>query len=45
MELKTLFSWQDGKFELDDLEWMERAWEQWKGRGQATVWDDEDKAD
>ena len=41
-ELKRLFGWQDGKFELNDLEWLERAWEQWKGRGHTMVWDEED---
>ena len=45
MELKKLFGWQDGKFELDYLEWLGRAWERWKGRGQATVWDDKDNTE
>ena len=42
MALKRLFGWQDGKFEPDDLEWLERAWEWWKGKNFATVWDEDD---
>jgi hypothetical protein len=41
---KKLFGWEDGKFEQDYLEWLERAWEKWKGQGQATIWDDEEDA-
>ena len=40
--LKRLFGWQDGKFEPDDLERLERAWERWKGKDFATVWDEDD---
>ena len=40
--LKRLFRWQDGKFEPDDLERLERAWERWKGKNFATVWDEDD---
>ena len=36
------FGWQDGKFEPDDLERLERAWERWKGKNFATVWDEDD---
>ena len=39
---KRLFGWQDGKFEPDDLERLERAWERWKGKDFATVWDEDD---
>ena len=39
---KKLFGWQDGKFELDDLEQLERAWEKWKGKDFTTVWDKDD---
>ena len=39
---KKLFGWQDRKFELDDLEQLERAWEKWKGKDFATVWDKDD---
>ena len=39
---KRLFGWQDGKFEPDDLERLENAWERWKGKDFATVWDEED---
>ena len=39
---KRLFRWQDGKFEPDDLERLERAWERWKGKDFATVWDEDD---
>ena len=42
MALKRLFGWQDGKFELDDLERLERAWERWKGKDFATEWDEDD---
>ena len=43
-ELKRLFRWQDGKFEPDDLERLEKAWEWWKGKEFATIWDEEDDA-
>ena len=39
---KRLFGWQDGKFEPDDLEQLERAWERWKGKDFAMVWDEDD---
>ena len=39
---KRLFGWQDGKFELDDLEQLEKAWERWKGKNFAMVWDEDD---
>ena len=39
---KRLFGSQDGKFEPDDLEWLERAWERWKGKNFASVWDEDD---
>ena len=39
---KRLFGWQDGKFEPDDLERLEKAWERWKGKDFATVWDEDD---
>ena len=42
MAPKKLFGWQDGKFEPDDLERLERAWERWKGKDFATVWDEDD---
>ena len=42
---KRLFGWQDGKFELDDLEQLEKAWERWKGKDFTTVWDEEDDAE
>ena len=38
---KRLFGWQDGKFEPDDLERLEKAWERWKGKDFATVWDED----
>ena len=30
---RSLFGWEDGKFEWDYLERMENAWEKWKGQG------------
>ena len=42
MVLKRLFRWQDGKFELDNLGRLERAWERWKGKNFTTVWDEDD---
>ena len=39
---KKLFRWQDGKFEPDNLEQLEKAWERWKGKDFAMVWDEED---
>ena len=42
MALKKLFGWQDGRFEPDDLEQLEKAWEGWKGKDFATVWDEDD---
>ena len=39
---KRLFGWQDGKFEPDDLERLEKAWERWKGKNFATEWDEDD---
>ena len=38
---KRLFRWQDGKFEPNDLEQLEKAWERWKGKNFATIWDEE----
>ena len=39
---KRLFGWQDGKFEPHDLERREKAWERWKGKDFAMIWDEED---
>ena len=39
---KRLFEWQDGKFEPNDLERLEKAWERWKGKNFAMVWDEDD---
>ena len=39
---KKLFRWQDGKFEPNDLEQLEKAWERWKGKDFAMIWDEED---
>ena len=39
---KKLFRWQDGKFEPDDLEQLEKAWERWKGKDFTMIWDEED---
>ena len=39
---KRLFGWQDGKFEPNDLERLEKAWERWKGKNFATEWDEDD---
>ena len=39
---KKLFGWQDGRFEPNDLERLEKAWERWKGKDFATEWDDDD---
>ena len=42
MAPKRLFRWQDGRFEPDDLEQLEKAWERWKGKNFATEWDEDD---
>ena len=40
---KSLYGWEDGKFERDYLQKLEKAWEKWKGRGQTIQdWEDED---
>ena len=38
---KNLFRWQDVRFEPNDLERLEKAWERWKGKDFATIWDEE----
>ena len=40
---KSLFGWEDGKFEWDYLEQLEKAWEKWKGRGHTIQeWEEEE---
>ena len=40
---KSLFRWEDGKFERDYLDRLEKAWERWKGRGHTIQeWEEEE---
>ena len=40
---KSLFGWEDGKFERDYLDRLEKAWERWKGRGHTIQeWEEEE---
>ena len=39
---RKLYGWEDGKFGRDWLEWLEKAWEKWRGPSYAMQWDDEE---